>query len=179
MNIDEIREYISERSVPEPNTGCQFWLGAAGVNNGYGNFSREGKTRLAHRMAWECAHGPIPDGMEVCHRCDQPLCVNHKHLFLGTRKDNMRDCASKGRTCPQRNPNALHSGHMRFLREHPELVLRGEQIGNSKLRALEVTEIRRLHAEGRSARSLAKAYGVSRPTISRTVKHLTWRHLNG
>ena len=55
------------------------------------------KCVLAHRLAWERTHGPIPDGTYVCHHCDNPPCANVNHLFLGTQTDNMRDCWAKGR----------------------------------------------------------------------------------
>ena len=60
---------------------------------GYGSTSKG----LAHRVAWEKAHGPIPKGMYVLHRCDNPPCINVEHLFLGTQAENMRDMAAKGR----------------------------------------------------------------------------------
>lgn len=65
--------------------------------SGYGQVRREGKQQQAHRWTWAEEHGPIPDGMCVLHRCDNPPCVNLDHLFLGTPKDNMRDMWQKGR----------------------------------------------------------------------------------
>ena len=64
---------------------------------GYGVMFRSGRTLLAHRHAWSQANGPVPDGMYVLHRCDNPGCINTAHLFLGTHADNMTDMANKGR----------------------------------------------------------------------------------
>jgi len=81
-------------------SGCLLWRGHKG-NTGYGLISlREPggqRTRLVHRVAWENANGPIPEGMYVLHRCDTKLCCNPAHLFLGTHVDNMADMAAKGR----------------------------------------------------------------------------------
>lgn len=75
---------------------CWSWLGA-GKGNGYGNVTFNGKNKPAHRHAYELFIGSIPDGMDVCHSCDNRWCVNPDHLWIGTREDNMRDCLNKGR----------------------------------------------------------------------------------
>lgn len=75
---------------------CWLWLGAKN-KDGYGNVWVDGKCMLAHRAVWEREKFAIGEGLYVLHRCDNPSCVNPNHLFLGTQKDNVRDCAEKGR----------------------------------------------------------------------------------
>lgn len=76
---------------------CWMWTGARMRGEGsYGRF----RNRLAHRVAWELFKGPIPFGLYVLHRCDNPPCVNPEHLFLGTQQDNMDDAHQKGRGGP-------------------------------------------------------------------------------
>lgn len=74
---------------------CWLWTGCG--SGGYGQFRYKGPMVYAHRVAWEQANGPIPDGLDVLHRCDTPRCVNVGHLFLGTHLDNMTDMVAKGR----------------------------------------------------------------------------------
>lgn len=78
-------------------TGCWVWRGTTN-NKGYGmlGIGRERQV-LAHRVAWESANGHVPDGMFVCHKCDNPRCVRPDHLFLGTNSDNIQDSIAKGR----------------------------------------------------------------------------------
>lgn len=86
------------RSVDVQPDGCWNWTGCT-TRFGHGQFapSRYYKIR-AHRYSWELVNGPIPEGLDCCHHCDNPRCVRPDHLFLGTRTDNMRDAARKKRT---------------------------------------------------------------------------------
>ncbi len=84
------------RGIPEPNTGCLLWMWSAD-EHGYGRLRYDAKFTKASRLAWIFVHGPIPDGLWVCHRCDTPLCFNPDHLFLGTPRENNWDARAKGR----------------------------------------------------------------------------------
>lgn len=79
---------------------CWPWIGAARPA-GYGVFWARGRFLSAHLVAWQLARSldpaPMPKGIEACHRCDNPRCVNPSHIFVGTKSDNMRDMISKGR----------------------------------------------------------------------------------
>ena len=130
-----------ERWIPEPNTGCFLWLGQR-TKKGYGLVTRNSRKSTAHRHAWELAHGPIPAGMWVLHRCDNPGCVNPEHLFLGTAQDNSDDMMMKGH---ERAPVRLHE--------------------------CEVEEIRRLHSLGVSQRLLSKMFKTANQHISRIVNY--------
>jgi hypothetical protein len=84
-------------------TECIEWKGAKSTA-GYGKLSVDGKKWEAHRYFWTKYNGAIPKGMCVCHRCDNPACINIMHLFLGTHGDNIKDCYSKGRRIPPSQP---------------------------------------------------------------------------
>lgn len=90
------------RRVSKSPNGCWMWKGSKD-GGGYGTIStaRGSAPAKAHRLSWEMRNGPIPPGQFVCHHCDTPACVNPDHLFLGTQKDNMRDCSRKGRVNPK------------------------------------------------------------------------------
>lgn len=75
---------------------CWVWTGARDDVNGYGMFRLDGRTRRAHRLAWEDQHGAIPAGSLLCHHCDNPPCLRSEHLYIGTQKDNMRDLVLAG-----------------------------------------------------------------------------------
>jgi len=107
-----IADRLESRSIRIPECGCRLWLGAV-TSEGYGHLKVITPTRVAmvgtHRAAWECAYGPIPDGLHVLHRCDVRLCIEPTHLFLGTNFDNVADRVAKGRghdVAGERNPFA-------------------------------------------------------------------------
>lgn len=141
-------------------TPCWTWT-LAKNRSGYGIFKSNaiGGRGLAHRLAYELEVGPIPEGMVVCHRCDNPPCCNPDHLFLGTRADNNRDMASKGR---------------HRLQRRPELV-RGAANPNTTLTEEDVTSIRSLGANGVSRRAIASRFGISSTTASNIINRRTWR----
>lgn len=124
-------------------------------SNGYGNVYVNGKImQYAHRVAYELAFGPIPDGLYICHHCDNRACFRPSHLFVGTSRENMIDCSNKGR------------------------LARGEQHAFAKLTEEQVRTIRRERAAGAGQRFLARQFGVHHLLISNIVNRKSWRHVD-
>ena len=136
---------------------CWPWK-AQRSTTGYGRFKLKGRPLLAHRMAWEIAHGPVPAGLCVCHTCDVRHCVNPAHLWLGTAADNNADMKAKGRG---RGP----------LSENR----RGERNPNVKLTTADVIAIREVDG---LHRDIARRYGVSRALVSMIRSRELWGHLS-
>lgn len=133
---------------------CIDWQGAKDPN-GYGRLTIQGHQLYAHRWTWEQAFGPIADGLEICHHCDNPSCINLDHLFVGTHADNMADCKRKGRA---------RGGGARGAAQH--------------LAKLTDDIVREIRASDASQAELAERYGVSQGTISNIVLRKTWRHVS-
>lgn len=135
---------------------CWVWTGFCDPE-GYGSFWHKHKQSnvRAHRVSWEMTYGQIPDGLFVCHRCDNPSCVRPCHLFLGDHVANMADMMAKGRG----RKNSLA----------------GEKHVWAKLSEASVAEIRRLSDEGgHSQREIARLFGICQPHVSDIVNKKKW-----
>lgn len=128
---------------------CVMWTGAIDTG-GYGLKRVKGKLHKAHRLAWVNAKGDIPEGLFVCHHCDNRACVNVEHLFLGTNSDNMKDMYNKGR------------GN-NFFKDNPP---------NAKLKPEDVVLIKQLRQEGKTQQEVGDLFGVDRSLISQIDRGL-------
>lgn len=95
-----------DKYIVKRDTQCWEWKGAR-TKAGYGRTKYKGEAWMAHRLMYTLTNGSIPDGMVVMHQCDNPCCVNPEHLSVGTQKDNMADCKSKGRLGPRGRGNNI------------------------------------------------------------------------
>jgi hypothetical protein len=141
----------------DKSNGCWVWTGGKS-NKGYGRFKVKGSLVSSHRFSWELKHGKIPEGLLICHHCDNPSCVRPDHLFLGTYSDNKIDADKKGRS--------KHIGP------------RGEKAGASKLTTEQVLKIRKLYQSGNlTLTKLGDKFGVAHNTIGDIIRRRTWKHI--
>lgn len=144
---------------------CWLWTGARS-GDGYGSINiggADGKALGAHRVAWELTHGPVPEGREVRHRCDNPGCCRPDHLELGSHRDNVQDMLDRNR-------------HMTLTK--PDTVRRGEQHHAARLLPAQVLAIRERAARGDTSQAqLAREFGISPAAVSDVVKRRRWQHL--
>ncbi|MFZ5783942.1 MAG: HNH endonuclease [Pseudomonadota bacterium] len=158
MALDKTRGWsipakLSHRSIPEPNSGCLLWLAAVNAS-GYGIIGINGRSLLAHRVAWEAEYGPIPDGLHALHKCDVRSCINVYHLFLGTNADNVADKCAKGRAIGE-GPTG---------EDHPSAKLTEDDIRAIRLSVLGPT-------------ALGRQCGVSQSLISMIRARKRWAHV--
>lgn len=104
QNLTPYQRFMEKVKV-NPTTQCWEWQ-AFRNKKGYGQFIHEGAI-LAHRISYEFHIGKIPEGLMVCHHCDNPPCVNPKHFFLGTNKENINDAQRKGRIPTAKHPSSV------------------------------------------------------------------------
>lgn len=142
----------------DTNGGCWLWSGPIGSGRPRMMPHRGEHDRLAYRISYELLVGEIPPGRVLCHRCDQPLCVNPSHLFVGSQTDNIADMWRKGR------------GNKSGLRRHGK--------GSSHTFAkLTEDDVRAIRADPSSLRAIAVAYGISKTTASYIRRRKTWSHV--
>lgn len=149
-NKQTLIDRLLKRTEVQPN-GCWHWMGAT-LGKGYGQIWDGRRRVLTHRLSHELFIAPIPEGVCVCHKCDNPKCINPDHLFLGTQKVNLADMANKGR-----------STH-------------GERNRMSKLTEASVASIREMYAAGGVTKTkLAQLFGVTTSLVSCITLGKVWK----
>jgi hypothetical protein len=137
-------------------SGCWNWARSVD-GHGYGQFQWNGSHARAHRVAFEICFGPIPNGVYILHRCDNPRCCNPFHLFPGTMKDNTQDMLAKGR-----------DGHGQMPGEHNP---------NVRLTEEDIREIRLLRQSGIRLKVIAARFGITEANVSYIAKRKGWKHV--
>ena len=152
--LNEYQRFMKRVVVSGPDE-CWNWTGSQNNSHWHGQWRNSaGEVELTHRAAWRLMKGDIPKDGCILHRCDNPLCVNTKHLFLGSQSDNAADMWKKGRARPGKSV--------------------GEKHGMSKLNESVVRQIR---ASDETGAALAVRFGVSQTTICDIRKRRIWKHL--
>lgn len=156
--MNTLRDRFNQKWIPEPNSGCWLWEGSIN-SDGYGHIgagdpARPAFVAKAHRVSYELHCGPIPAKTLVCHRCDNPSCVNPHHLFLGSHQDNMQDRAAKKRS--------ILCGKV------------GEQNNGAKISADIVNQIRQSNLSSPKA---SRVFAISESNVRRIRTFKSWRHI--
>lgn len=160
MTPNDLKRFIAKFAKGRPDD-CWEWSSATD-RGGYGRFRLDRKLRLAHRVSWAINRGPIPDGLCALHKCDNRLCVNPGHLFLGTKIENNADRDRKGRQ--RSGPNFPYLPRVR-----------GAAHGRSKITDAQALAIRNSSLSGVK---LAKRYGISESTVGRIKAGQIWKHIS-
>ena len=149
-----VKARFETKFMAETNSGCWLWMGNIG-KHGYGQFHLNGGCMAASRAAFQLYKGSIPEGMCVCHKCDEKTCVNPEHLFLGTQADNLADMFKKGR---QNTPKGVNHGH-------------------ANLNDLQVISLRCDRLNGLSYSGISRKYGISISVAYKIVNLHSWKHI--
>lgn len=154
--LDPIARFWSHVDITD-FLDCWLWTGCTrSMKRGFINW--HGRREYSHRVAYLLTYGEIPEGMCVCHKCDNPQCVNPNHLFLGTKADNTHDMLRKGR-------------------QGGNSVCKGEAHHNSKLTDSDVKEIRRLAKCGVRHTDIGRQFGVTKQNVAWIVTRKGWKHI--
>lgn len=146
-----VDQFWSNINYPGNDQDCWEWVSPQKHKDGYGRFKNVG----AHRLAWEFYNGPIPQGQQVLHKCDNPPCCNPEHLFLGTTQDNRQDCVNKNRQAKgSKNAGSVLTEEIVF-----EIL---EKVNNGEITNLTV---------------LSNTYNISESALSHIFDGTKWKHI--
>ena len=151
-DMSDLDRFALHSSQKHDANGCVLWVAAANNPQGYGRMAVRGVRMTSGRAAYELKVGPVPPGLQVLHRCDNPRCVNPEHLFLGTNADNVADKVSKGRQARLQGA------------KHPSVKLTEQQV-------LSIRSDQRRHS------LIAADYAIHRSTVSYIKRGQLWAHL--
>lgn len=145
------------KTTHAPWSGCVLFTGSVDTS-GYGliGVGGSGNIRKAHRVSYELQVGPIPEGLQVLHKCDVRCCINPAHLFLGTLQDNMDDRNAKGR----------------------HVSLRGSKHAAAKVHEWDVRMMCEMRNAGRMVKQIAADFSLSTSVVSSIVSGKTWKHVS-
>jgi hypothetical protein len=156
LNDKSYHEITKKRFLERIKKENQCWIWCGYISkHGYGVSSYRSKSFLSHRLSWVLFKGFLPKELDVCHHCDNPKCVNPDHLFLGTAKDNIRDCFNKKRKS--------HKGE-----KHPR----------AKIQEKDVIKIFELRKNGWTHQKLADRFKLKQGTISNILHRRIWKHVD-
>jgi hypothetical protein len=143
--------------------GCWLWNGSR-IPTGYGRFRYDGSSQYAHRVLYEWVFGPLASGMNVCHHCDQPACVNPAHFFAGTQRENVDDSTRKGRRA--RHPHRTGEGGA----FNPEVIAMVRELASNRVGQRRIGEA--LGMSNKTLRKLLQSEGIS-TTLNRVHRKLS------
>lgn len=146
-----LKDRLALRSRIAEGTGCVEWQGSKD-RDGYGLIGVGGSLVGTHRVAWEIENGPVPDGLNVLHKCDNPSCVNPEHLFVGTQLENVKDMMEKNRLASRKG------------------------VRNSSAKVTEEV-VKAIRSDSRPSKQIAGAYGLNRNTVWLIKSGRSWSHV--
>lgn len=151
--MKSLKEKFEERVFYASPCGCHYWTGWVSTH-GYGSLQDNNTHVYAHRLSYQLYVGEIPKGLFVCHSCDNRLCVNPNHLWLGTHEDNQRDKISKGRN-----------------------KIPIEIMWDRRFSDVEATVIKEAHDNGFTSKSIREYFKAPKSTVSNIIFGRTYLHL--
>lgn len=178
----QMHELILHFSAPDPNSGCHLWSGSMN-EKGYGKISIGGIAMLAHRLAYEIANGPIPEGMGVLHKCNTRLCVNAEHLYAGTNRQNVDDklrswgCDPNIRVIRASRDVIYLNGKRSYRKSDKPRRAYAADSRHGTNRVLSADQVRKIRASSAPGIDLAAEYGVAPGTISKIRSRQLWATL--